>query len=412
MEGKTTDVKKIMTFFDNERDGISIQGLTALSPYDYGLNAGKLFKAQYRFLNHIVHIFDKRNIDNVYIETQRKNIEQYLPFFSEELNGLSKSTNLDVDTLLYLQNKLCSLFYGQCTIGLATGNATKNNETFLIFNLDGSVESAVEILLSTILHRMISLKCWIVRICTMEYKYAFWGFPVLFEYPFLNEKGLGWGSPGTIFTDNESRYVDEGPGVSTWGLEKLAMMTCKNVSEVARLYMDTERASEKGNGWFHIYDGSSSSFCDREGGILIIEQTHQYILTVFGNSTEITGGLEGILWHANHHQWLDPNLTGSVYPNEYPSSGLRAERMRELLTDSYGNITLEICKNIARDHGGGFDSNGKDSGDICRHPDNSSLKVTAFSWIIMPKDLTVFWTHTSPCKGIFFRHDFSQIFDS
>jgi hypothetical protein len=160
-----------------------------------------------------------------------------------------------------------------------------------------------------------------------------------------------------------------------------------------------------------MYDGSSSCFCDREGGILIIEQTHNYIITVFGNSTEITGASEGILWHANHHQWLDPNLTGSVYPNEYPSSGLRAERTHELLNDAYGNITLETCKTIARDHGGGFDMNGKDSGDICRHPDNASSKITAFSWIIMPKDLTVFWTHTSPCKGIFFKHDFSKIFE-
>jgi hypothetical protein len=159
-----------------------------------------------------------------------------------------------------------------------------------------------------------------------------------------------------------------------------------------------------------MYDGSSSCFCDLEGGILIIEQTHHYIITVFGNSTEITGAPAGILWHANHHQWLDPNLTGSVYPNENPSSDLRAERTHELLNDAYGNITLETCKTITRDHGGGFDIDGKDSGDICRHPDSSSSKITAFSWIIMPKNLTVFWTHTSPCKGIFFEHDFSKIF--
>jgi hypothetical protein len=162
--------------------------------------------------------------------------------------------------------------------------------------------------------------------------------------------------------------------------------------------------------WFHQYDGSSSCFCDKEGGILAIEQTHHYIITVFGNSTDITGAPEGILWHANHHQWLDPNLTGSVFPSENPSSAFRAQRARELLEQQYGNITLEVCKEITRDHGGGFDPEGKDSGDICRHPDKNSRKITAFSWIILPKDLTVYWTHRSPCKSVFLKHDFSRIF--
>jgi len=409
-ECRTTDFKKIKTIFNNESDGIKIQNLNALSPYDYGLKAGKMLNAQYRFFNNIFRIFEKWKIESIQIEKQIKNIDKYFPFFSEELRGLSKSTNIKLDRLLFLQNILCSLFYGECTVALATGKATKFNQTFLTFNIDSSLDSVGDILLSALLHRIFSLKCWIVRINTMEYNYAFWGIPILLEYPFLNEKGLGWGSPGTIFTDNESRYIDEGPGIPTMELEKLAMMTCKNVSEVARLYLNTERASEKGNGWFHMYDGSSSCFCDLEGGILIIEQTHHYIITVFGNSTEITGAPEGILWHANHHQWLDPNLTGSMYPNENPSSDLRAERTHELLNDAYGNITLETCKTITRDHGGGFDKDGKDSGDICRHPDSSSSKITAFSWIIMPKNLTVFWTHTSPCKGIFFEHDFSKIF--
>ena len=107
---------------------------------------------------------------------------------------------------------------------------------------------------------------------------------------------------------------------------------------------------------------------------------------------------------------MDPNLTGSVYPSEYPPSALRAERTYELLNNSYGNITLDVCKKISRDHGGGFDPNGKDPGDICRHPYKDNPKVTAFAWIIQPKDLTVYWTHGSPCRSIFWKHDFSRIF--
>lgn len=405
-------MKKITSFLEGKSGGVQIQIIDASSPYEYGFKVGTLYAAQYRFINVIVRIFEKRKIDRVCIEKQLKSIEQYFPFVGEELKGLSKSTNIELHRLFLLQSTLFSVCNGQCTTALATGKATKYNETFLIFNIDSSVDGIRDILLSTILHRVMSLKSWIVRIHTMNYKYAFWGIPILFEYPFLNEKGLGWGSTGTVFTENTSRYIDEGPGMPTLILEKYAIMTCKNVLEVARLYHNTTRASEKGKGWFHQYDGSSSCFCDSDGGILIIEQTHNYIMTVFGNSTEITGAPEGILWHANHHQWLDPNLTGSVYPNEYPSSGLRAERTYELLSNNYADITIETCKKIAQDHEGGFDTNATDSGDICRHPDEQALKITAFSWIIIPQLRTVFWTHTSPCKGTFINHNFSNIFNT
>ncbi len=387
-----------------------VNSIETSSSYDYGFMAGRLLNRHYKILTTLFNFLEDREINKKYFENQMENLEQYYPFFLEELRGLSASTNIKLETLFLIQSKLCSLFGGECTATISTGKATKNNETFLTFNVDTSVENIRDILFQTILHRIFSFKFWIARINTMEYRYAFWGIPVLYEFPILNEEGLGWGSPGTLLTENKSRCVDEGPGIATLLLEKLAMMTCKNVSEVAKLYNNIERASQKGKGWFNMYDGSSSCFCDKEGGILVIEQTHNYILTVFGNSTDITGAPEGILWHTNHHQWLDPNLTGSVYPSENPSSAFRAERAQELLEQYYGNITLDVCKKIARDHGGGYNRDGKDSGDICRHPDKYSLKVNTFGWIIVPKELTVYMTHNSPCKSIFWKHDFTRQF--
>jgi len=394
----------------DEKQENEICSLYASSSYDYGFKVGKLLGKHYRILNRLSRFLEKREIDRSYIENQIKDIEQYCPFFLEELKGLSASTNIKLENLIALQNRLYSLFNGQCTITLSTGPATKNNETFLTFNIDSSHESIGKIFSSTIFHHILTYKCWIARINTMRYRYAFWGIPILYELPFLNEEGLGWGSPGTLPTENDSRHIDEGPGISTMLLEKLAMMTCKNVSEVAKLYNNIEIASQKGKGWFNQYDDSTSCFCDKEGGIVAIEHTHNYIITVFGNSTDITGAPEGILWHSNHHLWLDPNLTGSIYPNENPSSGFRAERAYELLEQYYGNITLDVCKKITRDHGGGHNKDGKDSGDICRHPDKYSKRGTAFSWIIVPKELTVYWTHISPCRGIFWKHDFSKVF--
>ena len=380
------------------------------SAYDYGVKAGNLLRQLYRNLACFCSLFEKHTIDANSLKNQISNLEETCPLFFEELKGLSESTNIDVEKLIIIFSMIHTLMDDRCTVTLATGKATKNNETFLTFSIDTSIDGVKDILLSYILHRIFCLKCWIAKVNTTSYKYAYWGIPILFEYPFINEEGLGLGSPGIVFTENTNRSIDEGSGIPTMILESMAMMTCKNVSEVATLYENSERALQIEYSWFNRYDGSSSSFCDKEGGIVIIEQTHNYFIAVFGNSTDVTGAPEGILWHTNHHLWLNPNLTGSVYPEEFPTSGFRAERAHELLERSYGDITLDACKKISRDHGGGYDPDKKDSGDICRHADSHSLKVTAFSWIIMPKNLTVYWTHTCPCRSVFWKYDFSTRF--
>lgn len=380
------------------------------SAYDYGVKAGNLLRPLYKNLAFFCSLYEKRKIDTDSLKNQVYNLEKTFPLFLEELKGLSESTDIDIEKLIIIRSMVHTLMDDRCTVTLSTENATKNNETFLTFSIDTSIDGVKDIVLSCLLHRIFCLKCWIAKVNTTSYRYAYWGIPILFEYPFLNEEGLGLGSPGIVFTENKNRSIDEGPGTPTMILESMAMMTCRNVSEVAMLYKNSERALQIEYSWFNRYDGSSSSFCDKEGGILIMEQTHNYFIAVFGNSTDVTGEQDGILWHTNHHLWLNPNLTGSVYPDEFPTSGFRAERAHELLELYYGNITLDVCKKISRDHGGGYDQNKMDSGDICRHADSRSLKVTAFSWIIMPKTLTVYWTHTSPCRGVFWKCDFSKRF--
>jgi len=379
--------------------------INSSNPYDYGLKVGKRFRLQYKLLDIWTGFTKKNKIYKKDIENQINTMKQYCPFFLEELKGLSASLNIELERLLSIMISISHFFDSKCTTTLSTKPATKNNETFLTMNMDSSQNFMVRLL------RLYSMKCWIVKITTLKYRYVFLGIPILYEIPLLNENGLGFGGNGLSLTENESRYIDEGPGISTYMLERLTMMTCKNVSEVAQLWKNMERASGTYRDWPHFWDNSISVWCDKEGGILMIEQTHNYIITVFGNSTEITGAPEGILWHANIHQWLDPNLTGSMFPEDFPSSPLRAERAYELLNNNYGNITLDVCKNITRDHGGGSNKNGRDSYDICRHSDKNWSSNTAISWIIQPKDLTVYWTHRSPCRSIFKKHNFTKIFE-
>jgi hypothetical protein len=403
---KTIDVKML---FKNESK-VPVIYIDVSSPYEYGYEAGKRFRSQYEL---IIDLFarsaknttpNKKNVEN-----QINDMKQFCPLLLEELSGLSVSLGIGLDKLLLLQKFTRSLALGECTTTLSTGKATKNNEKFLTQDFDIPKDSVKNRLLFFITH-IITLKCWVAKINTMKYKYAFWGIPIICEIPFLNEKGLGFGGNAMIITENKSRYIDEGPGMSAYMLERLTMMTCKNVSEVATLWKNTERASGTDRSWPHFWDNGISVWCDKEGGILVIEQTHNHIITVFRNSTEITGAPEDILWHANHHQWLDPNQTGSIYPSEYISSYFREKRARELLEANYGNITLDFCKKLTRGHGGGTNPDGKDSSDICCHSDKNSSVATAFAWIIQPKNLTVYWTHGTPCLSRFVRYDFTKIF--
>jgi len=404
---KETTLKENTKTFLKDENSVAFNYIEASSFYDYGLKVGRRFRFQYKLLDIFARLTKRNNFNENDIRDQINAMDQYCPFFLEELKGLSDITNIRLERLLYLKNFLRSLG-GCCTTMLATGPATKNDETFLINNIDNGMDTLFKALRVPINHLFVSRIFFIkdVSYSELDYKYIYRGIPILLEFPIMNEKGLSFGNNGIMATKNKSRYIDTGPGIDMDMLRRLTMHTCKNVTEVANLYKSLERMCATDKDGTQISD--STSWCDTEGGILNIEETHNYIITVFGNSTEITESKEGILWHTSHHQWLDPNLTGSAYPYEYKSSGIRAKRAHEILEKNYGNITLDVCKEMARDHGGGYNPDRKDSGDICRHPDKNKIIVTAYSFIINPKEFTIYQTRKSPCKGSFWQYNLSE----
>jgi hypothetical protein len=337
---------------------------------------------------------------------QNGNLEQTYPSYVEELQGLSYSIGIPIETLLALQGYLTTKIGSECTVTASTGPATKNNQTFLTQNLDTYSPFNLELYL----FRLFFTKNYRIHNVASHYRYVYIGVPILFEYPLLNEKGLGFGGTGTSITRDKTREIDEGDGVRPYLLVQQTMQYCQNVSEVAHFWKNSTRSSHRFRTGPADWDYDTYIFCDRVGGILIVEQTHSYISTVFGNSTEITNAPEGILWHANHHQWLDPALTGSRYPEEYIDSSLREQRALELLLVNYGNITLDVCMDITRDHEGGFDETKPDSGDICRHPDRHGLWITNFAWIVQPNNCTVYWTRGHPCTSPYTSYNFTELF--
>lgn len=380
----------------------SIVFLEASNSYNYGFKAGNMYTFQYKILDLLTRFLDRdKSSDN---ELRISSLETCCPEFLEELKGLSDSTNIRIERLLEIQVFLSKFLSGHCTVTLSTGPATKDNQTYLSQNWDVYGYGLTKYLVS-----LYTYMPHIRRIGT-NYRYVYLGIPVLSEIFLMNEKGLCWCGTETSLTENESRYIDEGDGVPIYFLERKTMETCKNVSEVAYLWVNSNRSADKDKIYPRHFDFGTSGWADGEGGILYIEQSHNHILTVFGNSTEITNTSAGILWHSLHHIWIDPNLTGSKYAEECLTSPYKTARAKQLLEGNYGNITVDVLKALCRDHAGGFDPNAPDPADICWHPTKENPYITSFSWIAQPKNLTLYWTHRQPCKGYYWEYDFTRIF--
>ena len=403
IDSKIIDTEKNIIDYQIESTIIETK---ASSSYEYGLNVGRQFRLEFKLLDLLLRFSNKFVINEIDIEKQVSSLDKYCPDYLEELRGLSQGCKLRIERLLAIQSFLSKYMAGYCTVTLSTSPATKNNQTYLTQNWDIDLFPRG----LPLLNRLFSYRLRIHNVKS-HYRYVYLGIPILYEIFLINEKGLGWGAMATSLTENESRYIDEGDGIPIYLLERQTMRTCKNVSEVATLWINSERSSDKNQIFPRHWDYATTAWCDREGGILMIEQTHNHIITVFGNSTEITNASKGILWHCLHHQWLDPNLTGSKYLGEPSTSFIRAERAHEILESNYGNITLEVCKELCRDHGGGLDPDKSDPYDICWHPSRESKTVTSFSWIIQPKNFTVYMTHRIPCRSKYWSYDFSRIFN-
>ena len=308
-----------------------------------------------------------------------------------------------------------------CTTTAATNDATLSEDsTFLHQNIDnGAIPDPI--------WKIFSSKTIHVAKIDGEYDYAFWLTPVINEWPFLNEKDVGFVGNGLRLNDTTNVNTSEKiPAAmpSLW-LVRCAMMDCECVTDpenpegqedpfdVYSLYINSIRASGRDKTWPQGWNNQNSIWCDGLGNILAIEQMNDYFESKTENPLESSTYKPNILWHTNHHMWLDPNKTGSMkipQDDRPPSSEMREERAHELLKNKYGSLDANYFKwFIAHDHGGGNDKDTEDENDIC-NPE------TQGSYIIQTNpdnQKRIFWTRGRPCVyNIFIERSFDDIFNA
>jgi len=392
----------------NENE-IETHYIKASSYYDYGKQVAL------RFPYILVNAFA---VNNGGMSSEEENeinsiIENMSDDFHDELEGFSDKFDISTTEAMYLIRTFTNYLpiTGECTTALATKKATKEEgNTYLIQTID----SKPSVKLTRMLYSLLNINYIVLP---GFYRYASLGIPFVSEYPLINEKKLAWGGNGLSYRDYGD--LDNGSGWPTFFLELLAIRECETVSEVNYIFQNNIfggnrlRASGlvnyKHRKWPHHWDGDITSWADGNGDIVVIEQTHSYYEAKFVNPNNPL--FKFVLWHANHHLWLDPSETGSKTAKECPSSYARTERAKKLLYDNYNNINMQICMDIIRDHGGGY-PNKKDSYDICRHRDTSDNHNTAIGWITDVKNQIIYYTNEQPCHNKFITFNFGDIFDA
>lgn len=383
---------------------ILIAEINAKTDYEYGLKEGKFLRNYYgNIIKEFFKIYEKNIIE---IQDEAKKhiliLQKLYPSFLDRLKGLSISLDIPILYLVALDLVFPSIFMKKdaCTSAAVSVNASKNNQTYISWNVD------VNYFYKIIFSRYLSTPPLIICNISGKYKYVkFIMLPSIFGFGFLNEKGLAYAA-ATVEVN------DSGEGLTSLELNNLAMEICNNVDEVKELYMNAERYSggKDIRTAFGLTSNMNTLWIDKEDAILI-EYTHNY----FAYKKAI------LLAETNHHQLLDANLTGApkndgTFMNT--SSFIRLERAYELLQEYNGSIDINFFLNIfTKDHKKGYVKNKRDLWDICRHSVNTPnfpwdlpfyFYGTVCSIVISPKEYIAYYCPGHPCLIPFKKLDFKD----
>lgn len=146
--------------------------------------------------------------------------------------------------------------------------------------------------------------------------------------------------------------------------------------------------SARGIGYYHL--------ADKYGSITGIE-------SVYDDYT-ILQPENNILVHANHYETEKYKKIDLAYTYIQDSFG-RAGRLRELISDSFGNITPEMMMGFLSDHRDYPDS-------VCHHIDPAKppemASMSKASFIMVPGELKMYIAFGPPCENQYFEYSLAD----
>lgn len=297
------------------------------------------------------------------------------PDLLDELKGIAEGANVNFDEVLFIQTGIELLEYwpklvkgetkvnpakiGGCTSFAATGKATKNGETISGQNEDWIPTS------EPILMRLQPDKGPRVLGLTL---------PGCFVTEGINSAGLAC-QANLIVTTNS------GIGIPPDGGMRQKVLHQKNIGDALGAIYTTKRAS-----------ASNFVIASDEGDIIDVEATRDDVSVLHPQNY--------ILVHTNNlvtERFKDTDLMAQLLPDSY----LRVNRMRRLMEEHYGELSVDIMKKLLTDHNGRPDS-------ICRHldvedpPDQRLLTVASI--ISVPREQKMYISNGNPCENDYLEY--------
>lgn len=250
--------------------------------------------------------------------------EQHCPQYLEEVRGVAEGADLKLELVLatQLRGELAQLPDGACTTFVVGPRGTADGSTLIGQTSDMAAEIRE---FSYILHLQPDDRPELLM----------WTFGGQLGYHGLNSHGVA----------HFANSLGGGPGwkfaLSHYPLKRM-ILEQTDLAAVRRLMTDFEVCS---NGNYMLCDGSDE--------ILDVE------LTSDGPNFVDDKG-EGFIAHSNHYV-CSAHACQVNFDQSLPDSFPRLNRMRQLIAEQFGGITVESMQKILADHDGHPTS-------ICRHP--------------------------------------------
>lgn len=296
-----------------------------------------------------------------------KNVRAFAPEAIEWIQGIADGCGIPFEESFALKTYLeIAMHYpqisGMCTSFAFTGPVTKGGLTILGQNIDWHPEATVDLVRIKYADGPEQLS-----LCLLGNSYYY-----------LNSGGIGCSSNLTL-----------SPMGPVTAHIPLAIYLWKAMQkETMDDAMDILKKTARGVGYYHL--------ADKNGHILGIESVYDDYTVMHPENHSMI--------HANHYE------TGKYKKNDMAhiyiqDSFGRADRLRELVSGSFGDITVKQIMNFLSDH-----QNHPDS--ICRHADPDKPPEMASesraSIIMVPEELKLYVAFGPPCENPYWEYSLSD----
>ncbi|ACB86202.1 peptidase C45 acyl-coenzyme A:6-aminopenicillanic acid acyl-transferase [Natranaerobius thermophilus JW/NM-WN-LF] len=350
--------------------GLSIYKYTG-SHEEIGYAYGKAeSEAIHHYINFLYEIFEKGGTTReVSLQHARKYIpyiENYSPSIAMEMKSIAKGAGCKYEeiVMIHLHEERQSFMTDGCTAFAATSNVTRDKEVLSGQTWDISYslcKNAQSIILNLNRENEPEVIC---------YTYA------------GMISGAGINSHGITLNWNSVPRLELQVGVPTY-IIIAEVLRQETIGQAIKAVLDADRA-----GCFNF---------------VITDETEIYNIEATPEDVDVQSS-EKMVYHANHFvsdkfaESQDLNHAGSRYNG---SSIVRHNRMKRLLKESWGKITVPSCQEILSDH-----INYPDS--ICRHPlsrdDDLEPIVTCASWVMAPSQRKMWVSNGPACENGFVEY--------